>query len=393
MRRAWLTVIAYAALSAANQMLWLTFAPITTDSARHYGVSSGAVGWLAEIFPLVYVVLALPAGHVIDRWFRPGLAFGAILTAVGALLRVGSHEFAVVLAGQVLVALAQPFVLNAVTRVSGDYLPRERRAVGISVSSAGIVAGMLLALLTGAVFGGAHIGALLEVQAGFAVVTALVLCLALSRPGAYGTRALVTAADLSGVRAVWREPVLRRLTIAVFFGFGVFVALTTWLQTLLDPAGVSETAAGGLLVAMVAAGVVGSGVLPSHIAGRGLERGFVALSAIVTAAGFVLLAALPGIVVGAIVLAVTGFVLLTDLPVIFELAERRAGSAGGSASALLWLSGNLGGLVVALLVQSVVHHPAVAFTGMAVVVLGALLALRGLDLSAEPAPDSVGIAR
>src|SRR5919201_2869041 len=89
----WTPVLAYAAVSAANQMLWLTYTPITTDAARHYGVSEGAVGWLAEIFPLLYVVLALPTGRLIDRRMPFWLAVGAILTAARGLVRLagGSH--------------------------------------------------------------------------------------------------------------------------------------------------------------------------------------------------------------------------------------------------------------------------------------------------------------
>lgn len=44
--------IAYSLVAAATQILWLTFAPIDTSAAHHYGVSTGAIGWLAEIFPL-----------------------------------------------------------------------------------------------------------------------------------------------------------------------------------------------------------------------------------------------------------------------------------------------------------------------------------------------------
>ena len=40
----------------------VTFAPVTTEAAQHYGVSEDAIGWLAQIFPLLYVVLAIPAG-------------------------------------------------------------------------------------------------------------------------------------------------------------------------------------------------------------------------------------------------------------------------------------------------------------------------------------------
>ena len=90
----WLVVAAYGFLAAATQMLWLTYAAITTDTAKRYGVSVDAVGWLAEIFPLLYVVLAIPAGALLDRWFRPSLVLGGLLVAAGGLLRLGGLTFA-----------------------------------------------------------------------------------------------------------------------------------------------------------------------------------------------------------------------------------------------------------------------------------------------------------
>ena len=67
----WALVAAYAAAAGANQLLWLTFAPITTRTAEHYGVSESAVGWLTQVFPLLYVILAIPAGIALRRAFRP----------------------------------------------------------------------------------------------------------------------------------------------------------------------------------------------------------------------------------------------------------------------------------------------------------------------------------
>ncbi len=64
---------------------------------------------------------------------------------------------------------------------------------------------------------------------------------------------------------------MRTLCGLVFVGFGIFVALATWLQTLLHPSGVSETAAGGLLVAMVIAGTIGCARV-SQARGRGAKR-------------------------------------------------------------------------------------------------------------------------
>ena len=114
-RSGWPVVLAYCLVGAANQMVWLTYAPVTTVAAERFGVSETAVGWLANLFPLLYLPIAIPAGLALDRWFRPTLLLGAVLTAVGALVRLVDETFAWALLGQVLVAVAQPFVLNAAT--------------------------------------------------------------------------------------------------------------------------------------------------------------------------------------------------------------------------------------------------------------------------------------
>jgi predicted MFS family arabinose efflux permease len=367
-------------VSAANQMLWLTFTPITTDSARHYGVSSGAVGWFAEIFPLLYVVLAVPTGRLIDRSMPRWLGVGALLTAAGAVLRLLGDDYAVVLAGQVLIAVAQPFVLNAVTVVSGAYLPASERARGIAVSSAGIFGGMLLALVLGATFGAGNLGALLVVQAVVGVAAAVWLALELRTPG----RHVAARTAPARLRAVWADRGIRLLVGLVCAGFGVFIALTTWLQALLEPAGVSEGQAGTLLLAMVVAGVVGSAVLPPVLARRGQEHAFVLASVGFGAAALVLLAAAPGFGTGLVASLLVGALLLTDLPLILELAEGRAGASGGTASALVWLAGNGAGLVAALVVQGLLHRPALAFVVLAAMLLAGLPLLAALRRAATP---------
>ncbi len=349
----WRPVIAYTALSAMNQMLWLTYTPITTGSARHYGVSSGAIGWFAEIFPLLYVVLAVPAGRLIDRDLPRWLAVGALLTAAGALVRLGD-DYALALAGQLLVALAQPLVLNAVIPVTTRYLAAEQRSTGLAVGSAGIFAGMVVALLLGTAFGASGLRTLLEVQAALSVLAAAGLCLALLRRGTTAT----APGQAAPLRTVWADRPIRLLVALVCAGFGVFIALTTWLQTLLDPAGVSSDAAGVLLLIMVIAGVLGSALLPTPIAARGWQLRFVLASVVAGVAALVLLAVAPGIGSGVVALVVLGVFLLTDLPLILEMVERRAPHAGGTAGGLVWLAGNAAGLVAALVVQAELHHPA-----------------------------------
>jgi predicted MFS family arabinose efflux permease len=375
----WRVIVAYGLVCAATQVLWLTYAAITTETARHYGVSVGAVGWLAEIFPLLYVVLAIPSGILLDRWFRPVLGGGGLLVALGGLLRLGGDTFAWAMAGQVTVAVAQPVVLSAVSKLAGEYLPVEQRAAGISLGSAGGFVGMLIALLLGPTLGGhGHIERLLVVEAVLAGLPALALAVTLCRPGHQSTEHAAIAGNAA--RALWALPSMRTLCGLVFVGFGIFVALATWLQTLLQPSGVSETAAGALLVGMVIAGVVGCAVLPPLVARRGDERNFMRAAVFVGCIGCVALGVIPSLAGRAVVIVAMGLMLLPALPVILTSTERLAGSAAGTAGAIVWMAGNLGGLVVALLVQVLVHQPLAAFIAMAAV------SLLGLPLAARLKP-------
>src|SRR3954447_8495613 len=358
-------------------MLWLTFAPITTDAAKHYGVSEGAIGALSAVFPLLYVLLAIPAGFALDRWFRGSVATGAVLTAVGGALRLIGDAYAWVLLGQLVVAIAQPLVTNSVAKLAGAYTTDEDRPLGIAVCSAGLFAGFLIAFGTGAAFGGdSGLRTLLVVQAVYAVIGAGLICLGLRTPG----RAveIPAATGFASLRAVWADPVLRVTTQLVVVGFGVFVGLTTWLQALLEPAGISADTAGVLLIVMVVAGVIGSVVIPPGATRRGIERSVLFTSLVVTAAGSVLLAVVHEPVAIAVVLAAMGLLLLATLPVVLEVTERRAGPASGTAAALLWMAGNAGGLVVTIVLAPLLKQPAAAFLVLAAVALAGLPILRRL---------------
>lgn len=366
----WWVVAAYGLIAAATQTLWLTYAPITTGAAHRYGVSVSAIGWLSEIFPLLYVVLAVPAGALLDRWFRPVLAAGGALVAAGGLLRLGGDTFAWALAGQALVAIGQPVVMSAVGKLAGVYLPPSQRAAGISAGSAAGFLGMLVALLLGPALGVSRLTLLLQVEAVLGVVSAVALALALRRRGG----ATQERAGIEGgvARALWRMPQIKTLSALGFLGFGAFVALSTWLQTLLHPDGISETTAGALLVGMILAGVAGCAVIPPIVQRLEVERGFMRLVVVVGCLSCVALGALPSLGARAVAMVAIGVTLLPALPVILTVAERIAGSAAGTAGAIVWMAGNLGGLIVALVVQALVHDPLAAFLALAAIVLAGL---------------------
>ncbi|HEY1689208.1 MAG TPA: MFS transporter [Solirubrobacteraceae bacterium] len=367
----WAPIVGYGLVAAATQALWLTYAPITTEAAHHYGVSEAAIGWLSEIFPLLYVLLAIPAGILLDRWFRPVLASGGVLVACGGLLRLGGDSFAWALAGQAVVSIAQPVVMSAVSKLAGEYLRSEQRSAGIAAGSAAGFLGMLIALLLGPAIGANHLKLLLAIEAAAAILAALCMALTLLRGGSERSQERV-AVQRNVVGELWRQPSIKLLCWLSFIGFGAFVAIATWLQTLLHPSGISETAAGALLVGMVVAGVVGCALLPPLIERRHVERGFIRCVVVAGCLGSIGLGVLPGIPARAVVMVVMGFLVLPALPVILTLAERIAGPAAGTAGAIVWLAGNLGGLIVALIVQALVHEPLAAFIALAAVIALAL---------------------
>ncbi|MBL7490278.1 MFS transporter [Frankia sp. AgB1.9] len=396
----WGTLASYAAIAACTQLLWLTFAPITTDAAQHYGVSEGAIGWLANVFPLLYVVLGIPAGRLLDRSMRTWLAVGAVLAAAGGLVRLAGGGFGVAIAGQLLVAVAQPLVLNAVTALAGGYLAHRHRAAGIALGSASLFVGMIAAFVLGAAVGASRMTTLLAVQAALTVVATVAVLVALRRPGPFAALAGAGAGARGGelvpagaaargaVRRLWADEVVRRLVTIVTLGFGVFIALTTWLQALLKPAGVSTGVAGALLLGMVAAGTAGSAVLPAWAARRGRRTEVIRLSVGVTVVGCAVLAVAPGVATAAVAVCLMGLLLLADLPILLEVAENRQGGDVATLAALVWLAGNAGGVVVSLAVQGLLHHPAAAFALLAVVLLAGVPVMRTRWLDAPARGDA-----
>lgn len=174
---------------------------------------------------------------------------------------------------------------------------------------------------------------------------------------------------------------VRRLSVLALFPFGVFVAMTTFSQALLEPAGVTAGTASTILLINVIAGVLGSAVVPVLVVRRHAEAALLVASLTATAFACVALALLPSAVMAFIAITLIGFLLLPALPIVLELVERRTGEAESTAAGLIWMAGNLGGLLVATAVGLLVDHPLAAFLLMAAI---ALLAVPGAHALKRP---------
>ena len=379
----WAVLGAYALLAACTQLLWLSFAAVDTRSADVMKVDLGTVGDLAAVFPFVYIVLALPTGRWLDMRFAQALGVGALLTGAGALIRlVSPASFGWQLAGQLVIAAGQPLVLNSINKVAARYFAPSERATAISIGTAALFVGILAAvLMAGPLFDAGGLPLLLGVQAVLAVIATAFALVAFRATPAFpdDPSASVSLRWLAGDRFMWT------LAGLVFIGMGAYNAVATWLQPILARFGEGD-AAGNLIAVLTFAGVIGAAVLPTWVARHDMRRGMLLAALGISAVAFLAIAPIHSVVWLGFWMFAAGFVLLAALPVVLDWAGVHAGpERQGSAVGFLMMAGNLGGLLLVLLVQAVIGNSYLALAALAVfAVAGIPIALRLPSRHAAP---------
>ncbi len=261
----WIILVAFMLVIAANQLLWITFAPITGDAARFYGVSDLAIGLLSMIFMIVFIIASIPASWVIDTYgIRIGVGIGAALTGLFGLLRgLFAADYTGVLIAQAGIAVGQPFVLNAIAKIAGRWFPLNERATAAGMGTLAIYLGIFVGLaLTPFLVLRSSIATTLMVYGAFsAAIAILFFVLARERPPTpVGEEARSLVFD--GYKRLFRQREFILLLILFFIGLGVFNAVTTWIEEIVRPRGFSIDQAGLVGGLMVLGGVVGAIVIP-----------------------------------------------------------------------------------------------------------------------------------
>jgi len=351
-RYRWTMLLVFMAVVALNQLLWITFAPITGSAASYYRVSDLSIGLLSMSFMVVYIIVSVPASWLIDTYgVRVAVGTGAALTAIFGLARgLVASNYSLVLVAQVGIAIGQPLILNAVTKVAARWFPQQERAtaagLGLLAGYVGIVVGLALSpyLMLRLGMGG------LLLAYGIAAVLAASAFAAFSRerpptppcPPDQEGRSLV----FTGLRQALRKKDFLLLMPIVFVGLGVFNGVATWIEDILRPRGFSITQAGIAGGLMVVGGILGALIIPL-LSDRYRRRVPFMLLA--------LCAATPGLI--GITLAssywlllasgfVLGFFLLSAGPIAFQYgAEVSYPAPEGTTNGLLLMMGQVAGII------------------------------------------------
>ena len=251
----------------AVQILWISYAPITTSAASYYGVSETAVGLLAMVFMIAFVPLSLPAAWLIDaKGLRIAVGVGVVLMAVFGIARgLAGDDYTLALLATVGIAVAQPFLLNSWTTVGSHWFPANQRATAVGlITLANLVGTGIGLVLTPVLIESLAIDRVqLLYGVGAALAAAAFLALARERPATppcppgMEERALM----LDGLKhALTVKPFLVYLAV-VFVGMGVYNGVTTWVEQIVHPRGFSETDAGLIGGLMLLGGLLGAVVI------------------------------------------------------------------------------------------------------------------------------------
>ncbi len=358
-RYRWLILAVFMLITGLNQALWITFAPITSEAMKFYSTSDLAIGLLSLCFMAVYILIFLPSAWLIDTWgIRRSVTLGAALTAVFGLTRgIFADSFTAVFISQVGIAIGQPLVLGATTKIAGRWFPADERATATGLGTLSIYIGVLASLIVTPLLTSSYGMKGMLVIAGVAGAVAALAFIVVARekpPTPVGRpQDEVRSLMFDGLRAMMRKRDFLFLLAIFFVGLGMFNGITTWIEEIVGPRGFSTTQAGLAGGLMLIGGIVGAFVLPLVSDSLRRRKPFVIIALIGLVPGLlgVTLATTYWLLLAASF--VFGFFLLSAGPVGFQYgAEMTLPAPEGTSNTLLLVAGQISGIIFIFLMDA-----------------------------------------
>lgn len=348
----WVVLFVFMLMMAMQQLLWITFAAITTDAAAFFKVSELSVGILSMVFMIIYIIASIPASWLIDTYgFHVAVGIGSILTGVFGLLRgLFPSNYVLVLIFQIGIAVGQPFIVNAVTKVAARWFPMNERGTASGLSWLAGYLGLIIGLvLTPYLIIGNNIPKMLLVYGIISLVSAvLFICFAKEYPPTPQCKPEEEERSLvfDGLKQMLVNKEFLFLMLIFFIGLGVFNGLSTWIENILKPRGFTSIQAGIIGGSMVLSGVIGSAIIPFLSDKIGNRVGFIILAiagSIPGLIGITYAVSYPLVLTSA---ASLGFFMLSCAPLGFQYgAEIAYPAPEGTSSGILMMMGQISGII------------------------------------------------
>jgi len=348
-----------------SQALWLNFAAISNTVTSTFHVSELQAAYLTIVFPFFYMVFSVPAGIMIDRYgYRKVVLISTLAMAIAASIRLIPGNYFWVLTGQMIIAIAQAFIVNAIPKLIGKWFDDKLAALATSLATGGFFIGMLLGLGLSPFFT-SWLG-----LSGMLKIFALLCWLSLFGFSFFPKKKLFEMRTINRstektfqISAIWQLMKKKQFLLLLFLSLltvGVFNALMTWMQPILSANSITQDQAGMVGAIMILGGIVGSILMSVWSDTCGKRKPFLLwiclLSSILiyffTNSKNIDAAVSYGALLG--LLFLPGYALL--LTVVEEQVEKQL---AGTATGFMMMVGNGGGVVLGILLektQAVTHH-------------------------------------
>ena len=348
----WVLLLIFMLGNVSLQILWISYATVTLEAATYYSVGEFEILFLSTIFMITYIPVSFIATWFINRFgIRMGVGLGALINGVFGFLRaLAGPNYVLVLFFTVMISLSQPFFLNSVSLLSANWFPESERtkATGLSINSQllGIALGMVLTPILVVAY---SFEVMLFIYGLYSLIIGIVfVILARDKPPTPPSIKLLKEDDKvkGSLKLLLSNRMFWFLLIIFFVGLGAFNMITTYIELIVAPRGLSSIEAGNLGGIMLLGGIIGAQVL-SILADKLRKRVLlIRISLVITVASFFLLSFATTTILIYVSGFLLGFGLMSVGPVLVEYAvEITIPAPEASSNGLLMVTGSISGII------------------------------------------------
>jgi len=351
----WVLLILFMLGNASLQILWISYATVTLEAATYYGVHEFDILFLSTIFMITYIPVSFVATWFINRFgFRIGVGLGAMINGVFGFLRFfAGPNYPLVLFFQIMISVSQPFFLNSVSLLSANWFPESERtrATGLSINSQllGVALGMVITPILVVIY---SFEVMLLIYGLYALIIGIIfVIMARDKPPTPPSTKLIKddAISKGGLKLLLSNKQFWLILIIFFVGLGAFNMVTTYIELIAAPRGLTAIEVGNLGGILLLGGIIGA-ILMSVLADKLRKRVFlIKISLMISVISFFLIS----FANTSVMLFVTGFLLgfglLSVGPVLFEYAvDITAPVPEASSNGMLMVIGSISGIIFIL---------------------------------------------
>lgn len=350
-------------------LLWLLYAcfgivsraifPLVTPILNDLRIIYSQMGLILGSWQLTYIMMALVAGSLLDRWgVRKSLFVGVIIIGLSSSLRYFANNFSALLIAVALFGVGGPMISIGGPKTISAWFSGPSRGTAIGLYTSGNWIGGLVALaLTNSLVMPLVGNDWKQAFVVYGMITfgvGLLWMLFARKTESGETSESIAIIDV--FRNLGSLPNVRLVLAMGLLSFAISHGFSSWLPKILEINGMTGPQAGVAASITIAAGIPSILIVPSVVPARHRER-TMAVMAVLTAVNIVLVMLISGLALY-IGLAVLGFIsspfmallllILMDTP---GVETRYMGSAGGMFYCVAEIGGFAGPFFMGVLVD------------------------------------------